>query len=136
MSIKNPDQIDIYVGGRIRSLRNSKGLSQTALATNLGVTFQQVQKYEKGVNRVGAGRLSRIAALLDATVSEFYPPDANGSVENVKRAAKRVADDPFVKMSQSKRGHRLARAFIKLGLVDSLVVVSVAEALSVDREKS
>ena len=53
MSVKRPDPVDVEVGHRIRIERLSRGLSQTALANQLGVTFQQVQKYEKGVNRVG-----------------------------------------------------------------------------------
>ena len=64
MSVKRPDPVDVEVGHRIRIQRLSRGMSQTALANHLGVTFQQVQKYEKGVNRVGAGRLTRIAEVL------------------------------------------------------------------------
>jgi transcriptional regulator with XRE-family HTH domain len=127
---KRPDQIDIYVGARIRALRNAKELSQTALAEQLGVTFQQVQKYENGVNRVGAGRLSRVAKLLGVEIGELYP----SSEQDPK--AKDVNDDPFLKMSQSKRGHRLARAFVKLDVQDGLVVLAVAEALSAEREKA
>ena len=61
---KAPDARDMDVGRRIRAQRLVCRMSQTELANNLGVTFQQVQKYEKGVNRVGAGRLSRIADVL------------------------------------------------------------------------
>src|SRR5829696_2008438 len=57
MGVKSPDKVDVEVGQRIKVLRNDAGISQTALAEELGATFQQVQKYEKGVNRVGAGRL-------------------------------------------------------------------------------
>lgn len=72
MSVKRPDPVDIEVGHRIRIERLSRGLSQTALANELGVTFQQVQKYEKGVNRVGAGRLTKIAEVLRVPVSTFF----------------------------------------------------------------
>ena len=72
MSVKRPDPVDIEVGHRIRIERLARGLSQTALATQLGVTFQQVQKYEKGVNRVGAGRLTKIAAVLGIEVGTFF----------------------------------------------------------------
>jgi len=72
MSVKRPDPVDVEVGHRIRIERLSRGLSQTALANQLGVTFQQVQKYEKGVNRVGAGRLTRIAEVLGVSVSTFF----------------------------------------------------------------
>jgi transcriptional regulator with XRE-family HTH domain len=69
MSAKSPDHIDMEVGQRIRIHRKTRGLSQTALADQLGVTFQQVQKYENGRNRIGAGRLTRIAQVLDVPVA-------------------------------------------------------------------
>jgi len=72
MSVKRPDPVDIEVGHRIRIERLARGLSQTALANRLGVTFQQVQKYEKGVNRVGAGRLTKIAEVLGIDVGTFF----------------------------------------------------------------
>ena len=72
MSVKRPDPVDIEVGHRIRIERLARGLSQTALANQLGVTFQQVQKYEKGVNRVGAGRLTKIADVLGVPGGTFF----------------------------------------------------------------
>jgi transcriptional regulator with XRE-family HTH domain len=70
---------DVEVGQRIRARRMAKGMSQTELGSLLGVTFQQVQKYEKGVNRVGAGRLVRVAEALDVSVSFFFGvTDAGG----------------------------------------------------------
>jgi len=72
MSVKRPDPVDVEVGHRIRIERLARGLSQTALANQLGVTFQQVQKYEKGVNRVGAGRLTKIAEVLGVQVGTFF----------------------------------------------------------------
>jgi transcriptional regulator with XRE-family HTH domain len=85
MSVKRPDPVDIEVGHRIRIERLARGLSQTALANQLGVTFQQVQKYEKGVNRVGAGRLTKIAEVLGIEVSTFFGKDmvdAEGSKDS------------------------------------------------------
>ena len=75
MPPKKPDLVDVEVGQRIRIQRLQSGLSQTALAEQLGVTFQQVQKYEKGVNRVGAGRLTKIANVLGIPVSTFFGAD-------------------------------------------------------------
>jgi transcriptional regulator with XRE-family HTH domain len=72
MSAKSPDPVDIEVGHRIRVERLSRGISQSVLGDKLGVTFQQVQKYEKGVNRVGAGRLTKIAEVLGVPVSTFF----------------------------------------------------------------
>jgi transcriptional regulator with XRE-family HTH domain len=61
---KQPNPIDIHVGSRIRLRRTMLGMSQEKLGEALGITFQQVQKYEKGTNRVGASRLQNIAAIL------------------------------------------------------------------------
>ena len=72
MSDTNKDGSAGEIGHRIKSLRRSAGLSQANLGNALGVTFQQVQKYERGVNRVGAGRLREIARLLEAPVSTFF----------------------------------------------------------------
>jgi len=69
---KRAAEQDRLVGERIKVLRKSKGISQTALGSALGVTFQQIQKYENGANRVGAGRLSDIARVLGASVSLFF----------------------------------------------------------------
>ena len=71
-SPKQATKEDVIVGLRIQTLRKSKGLSQTALGVAIGVTFQQIQKYENGLNRVGAGRLSNIARVLGAPVSAFF----------------------------------------------------------------
>lgn len=75
---KQTTDVDRLVGLRITALRKARGLSQTALGNAVGVTFQQVQKYEKGQNRVGAGRLREIARLLEVPVSAFFD-DANNS---------------------------------------------------------
>jgi transcriptional regulator with XRE-family HTH domain len=72
MNKRSGDPQDMEVGRRIRARRLAKDMSQTDLATQLGLTFQQVQKYEKGTNRVGAGRLKRIAEILDAPITYFY----------------------------------------------------------------
>lgn len=69
---KQTTDVDRLVGIRITALRKARGMSQTALGNAVGVTFQQVQKYEKGQNRVGAGRLREIARLLEVPVSAFF----------------------------------------------------------------
>ena len=84
-SNRAPDPVDIQVGKTIRAYRIVAGLSQTELAEKLGVTFQQVQKYEKGINRVGAGRLSRIANVLTIDIATLFgstpaPPARAGDV--------------------------------------------------------
>jgi transcriptional regulator with XRE-family HTH domain len=77
--VKSTTSDDVEVGQRIRARRMAKGMSQTNLGDLLGVTFQQVQKYEKGVNRVGAGRLVRVADALDVPVSFFFGATDVGS---------------------------------------------------------
>ncbi len=78
-SARGPDHRDAEVGRRIRAQRLSKGLSQTDLGRRLGVSFQQVQKYEKGFNRVGAGRLQAISEVLEVPITFFYAADTTES---------------------------------------------------------
>ncbi|WP_262695005.1 helix-turn-helix domain-containing protein [Kordiimonas aquimaris] len=70
--IDGPDPIDIHVGQRVRARRKMLGLSQTQLGQELGVTFQQVQKYERGTNRIGSSRLFRMSSTLDVPVAYFF----------------------------------------------------------------
>jgi transcriptional regulator with XRE-family HTH domain len=72
---RGPDPIDVEVGRRIRIERTLRGISQSTLGRALGITFQQVQKYEKGTNRVGAGRLMRIAKELGVPVGALLGAD-------------------------------------------------------------
>ncbi len=72
MAKKQPDALDIKVGIKVRALRLERQMSQEKLGDALGLTFQQVQKYEKGTNRISAGRLQRIAAILEVPVSVFF----------------------------------------------------------------
>ena len=67
-----PHRVDIHVGARLRELRLTRGMTQTDLARELKISFQQVQKYEKGTNRVGSSRLWEIAQVLDTTVGSFF----------------------------------------------------------------
>ena len=76
---KRPDLTDIDVGRRVRALRLERGMSQEKLACALDLTFQQVQKYEKGTNRIGAGRLQRIAGILEVPVSTFFTDTKNST---------------------------------------------------------
>ncbi len=76
------DEVDAYVGARIGLRRSALGLSQSALAQELGISFQQVQKYETGQNRISASRLHRAATVLGTSVETFFPP-----VETARGAA-------------------------------------------------
>ncbi len=90
-----PNPIDIHVGARVRLRRNLLGMSQTDLGKAVGVTFQQVQKYEKGTNRIGASRLFNLSRVLDVPISFFFEdlsPAAAGAGR--KRRAKSFSEAP------------------------------------------
>ena len=82
-----PSPIDVHVGGRVRLRRTLLGMSQEKLGDALGLTFQQVQKYERGVNRIGASRLFDLARVLDVPIGFFFDdmPDAMGGSMAVTR---------------------------------------------------
>lgn len=111
---KKPNPIDMHVGSRIRLRRNMLGLSQEKLGENLGITFQQIQKYEKGTNRVGASRLQAISSILNVPVSFFFE-DAPGSGSS---GGDGFAEDNeatyVVDFLNSNEGVQLTRAFTKI----------------------
>jgi transcriptional regulator with XRE-family HTH domain len=84
-----PSPIDVHVGSRIRLRRTLMGMSQERLGEALGLTFQQVQKYERGVNRVGASRLFDLSRVLDVPISFFYDdmPESLASVYGGQQGA-------------------------------------------------
>jgi transcriptional regulator with XRE-family HTH domain len=107
---KQANAVDIHVGLRIRAARLAAGLSQERLGNELGVTFQQVQKYEKGSNRVGASRLSDAAKILAVPVSFFFEND-EGSDKS------RKANDGLLTVTQAlstPEGIRIARALARI----------------------
>jgi transcriptional regulator with XRE-family HTH domain len=83
MTRQGPDPIDVAVGARIRIRRRWLGFSQTQLANSLGITFQQVQKYERGANRVSASMLVKIASKLETTVAALVGEDGQAPVEAI-----------------------------------------------------
>jgi transcriptional regulator with XRE-family HTH domain len=134
MSVKRPDPVDIEVGHRIRIERLARGLSQTALANQLGVTFQQVQKYEKGVNRVGAGRLTKIAAVLGIEVSTFFGAKEMGEGDDAPKES--GAASPL-KLLTVSGAFRLLRAYgdiedsnLRRSIVDLVEQISSQKRLS------
>ncbi|MCA1490124.1 helix-turn-helix transcriptional regulator [Ensifer sp. NBAIM29] len=104
---KKPNPIDTQVGQRIRFRRNVLGMSQETLAAHLGITFQQVQKYEKGANRVGASRLQAISEALKVAPSYFFDKpegaEANGG-----------ETDEVMSFVASAEGIALNRAFARI----------------------
>jgi transcriptional regulator with XRE-family HTH domain len=101
-SQKRLNPIDVEVGRRIRMYRLNAELSQGSLGDKIGVTFQQVQKYEKGVNRVGASRLTQIANAVKVSVSAFFEP------------TKGHQDDPVVELLGVHNALRLLKAYIRV----------------------
>lgn len=92
--------IDVYIGTRIRHMRTMRGLSQEALGLRLGLTFQQVQKYERGANRVGASRLYDLSQILDVPVAFFFdcmPED----VANSSPAAVAAGQAPITELPET-----------------------------------
>ncbi len=111
--------VDRRVGVNLRLIRKSRGLSQGALAEAVGITFQQVQKYEKGDNRVSASKLFQLAAVLNVPVSTFF--EGYGQ-EVVRPPTNGAASDSFVRLVDTlPESHRR-------------LILSVARALSGDQE--
>jgi len=107
MSSRSPNQTDVHIGKRVRMLRLARGLSQTDLANRLGITFQQIQKYEKGANRVGAGRLQEMANLLGVAPAFFF--EGGPRVKSGKSEATETTE-----LLANKYNLALARAFDKI----------------------
>jgi transcriptional regulator with XRE-family HTH domain len=109
MPRRSRDPRDLEVAKRVRALRLQRGISQTELGGVLDVTFQQVQKYETGTNRISAGRLQQIAEVLDVPVTYLYAGlDGNG-----KEHATTSGDGEF-DLLQSAHAIRLVRAYSRI----------------------
>jgi transcriptional regulator with XRE-family HTH domain len=110
---KAPDAVDKQVGVRVRMRRLTLGMSQQELAAALGVSFQQVQKYEKGVNRIGAGRLQKIADVLQVPITFFY--EALPTLRQSKPALPKAALPSYISdFLGSGDGLALAEAFMSV----------------------
>jgi transcriptional regulator with XRE-family HTH domain len=113
---RRPNPMDIHVGSRVRMRRMVLNMSQEKLGESLGLTFQQVQKYEKGMNRIGASRLYDLARVLGVTVSFFFQ-DAPTEALNGGHAtgfAERPADDYVSGFLATREGVELNRAFQRI----------------------
>ncbi|MBB2751271.1 UNVERIFIED_ORG: transcriptional regulator with XRE-family HTH domain [Rhizobium aethiopicum] len=130
---KKPNPIDIHVGSRIRLRRTMLGMSQEKLGESLGITFQQIQKYEKGTNRVGASRLQNISNILNVPVSFFFE-DAPGE-HSGGGMAEASSSNYVVDFLSSSEGLQLNRAFVKIS--DPKVrrkVVELVKALAAEAD--
>jgi transcriptional regulator with XRE-family HTH domain len=106
---KQANPIDIQVGNRVRIRRMLIGMSQERLGGLLGLTFQQVQKYEKGVNRIGAGRLFEVSRILNVPVDFFYE-----GVNDAAPGANETDGAPVMDFISSGEGLQLSLAFMKI----------------------
>lgn len=104
-----PHPIDIHVGSRVRLRRLMLGMSQDKLGEALGLTFQQVQKYEKGINRIGASRIFRLSEILGVPIQFFY--DDYQTVAPAAGMAEAEPNDAFMDLLSSPEGVQLCRHF-------------------------
>jgi len=132
MAGKKPNPVDAHVGSRVRLRRMLLGMSQERLGESMGLTFQQVQKYEKGVNRIGASRLFQISKILDVPVQFFFEEAPYSGDGNAVRGTAEPDSEAFIlEFLNSREGLELNRAFVKIG--DAKVrksVVDLVRALS------
>lgn len=112
---RRPNPIDVHVGARVRFRRMLLGMSQEKLGERLGLTFQQVQKYEKGINRIGASRLFELANVLGVNVQFFYDdaPELAGEATS-QGFAEEAATDYVGGFLKSREGIELNRAFARI----------------------
>jgi transcriptional regulator with XRE-family HTH domain len=115
-----PNPIDVHVGGRIRMRRLLLGMNQETLANALGLTFQQVQKYEGGANRVSASRLSAMAEILGVPISYFFgdlqPDDTELSAEDRqwREQLQRPETIEFIRLYYAISDQKIRRQFLEM----------------------
>lgn len=115
----NPNPVDIHVGSRIRLRRTLLGMSQEKLGGAIGLTFQQVQKYERGTNRVGSSRLYQLAKVLNVPVSFFFddmPQEVAGDHGGFRESAEPFDDNPLTKretLELVRAYHRIPSAAVR-----------------------
>jgi transcriptional regulator with XRE-family HTH domain len=108
---KLPNPVDVQVGSRMRMRRMMLGMSQATLGERLGLTFQQVQKYEKGMNRMGASRLQQAGDILGVAVPFFFEGAIGGTFTPDRNTLSPAYIDDFVTTSD---GLRLMKAFMRI----------------------
>lgn len=115
---KSPNPVDVHVGSRVRLRRMLVGLSQEKLGDSMGLTFQQIQKYEKGANRIGASRLYKLSQVLDVPVGYFFE-GLNSAEGQVNPGMAEGKTEAFLyEFLNTRDGLELNRAFVKIGDAD------------------
>jgi transcriptional regulator with XRE-family HTH domain len=112
-SSRRANPVDVHVGARVRLRRMLLGMSQEKLGEHLGLTFQQIQKYEKGINRIGASRLFDLSQVLGVPVQFFYEELAVGGAGE-RGFAERPAESYAVEFLGSREGLELNKAFARI----------------------
>ena len=108
MSAKRATSVDAEVAKRVRAQRTRLGLSQTQVGQKLGVSFQQIQKYERGTNRIGAGRLFQLAAIFNIPIQALFP-------QNEQQAGQSSEErDALSDLLLTADGRRLCKAFLQV----------------------
>jgi transcriptional regulator with XRE-family HTH domain len=131
---RRPNPIDVHVGSRVRFRRMLLGMSQEKLGEKLGLTFQQIQKYEKGINRIGASRLFDLAHVLGVPVQFFYEEAPAGSdQEALGGYAEKPAENAIVEFLRSRDGLELNKAFVRIADVKARrAIVELVRSLAED----
>lgn len=111
---KTPNPIDIHVGSRVRLRRMMINMSQEKLGEHLGITFQQIQKYEKGTNRIGASRLQSISNVLQVPVSFFFDGAPGPSGVGEASGFEEKSSSYMVEFLSSPEGLQLNKAFSRI----------------------
>jgi len=132
---KQANPIDAHVGHRVRLRRMLNGMSQERLGELLGLTFQQVQKYEKGVNRIGAGRLYEIASILGVHISFFYEDIEVDVAQGAASLGGSREHLPVMEFMSSGEGIQLSVAFMRVKDVKvRRKILELVRSLSEDEE--
>jgi transcriptional regulator with XRE-family HTH domain len=121
-SKRGPREVDVHVGNRVRVARQARKMTQEGLAHQLGITFQQVQKYEKGSNRISAGRLHQIAVIMGVPITFFFDgvSATNSKIDpTMTRATRFLA---------TREGTLIADAFPRLGKRTQQAILDLIEA--------
>jgi transcriptional regulator with XRE-family HTH domain len=132
---RRPNPIDVHVGSRVRFRRMLLGMSQEKLGERLGLTFQQIQKYEKGINRIGASRLFDLAHVLGVPVQFFYEEAPVGGEPSPLTIgyAEKPAENSIVEFLRSRDGLELNKAFVRIADVKARrAIVELVRSLAED----
>ena len=138
--VSGPNPVDVHVGARVRKRRTLLGMSQEKLGDAIGLTFQQVQKYERGVNRIGSSRLFDLGRVLDVPVAYFFDemPDEVAARSPAQRSGNSTADFGHARDPMARRETlELVRAYYQIDQVSvRRSLLELTKALSAGIQES